>query len=94
MNDGKDQNDYATKVRHAKYWRPVFGGKPLSCITGEMIDNNLPTHNAKNKAPLAPATKNKYHKTILRALSLAQKNNWIASVPYVGKQKEPKIRVR
>ena len=94
LNDGKDQKDYATKVRHAKYWRPIFGGKPVSSITGEMISNNLPTHNAKNKAPLAPATINKYRKTILRALSLAQKNNWIASVPYVGKQKEPKIRVR
>ena len=94
LNDGKDQKDYATKVRHAKYWRPIFGGKSVSSITGEMIYNNLPTHNAKNKAPLAPATINKYRKTILRALSLAQKNNWIASVPYVGKQKEPKVRVR
>ena len=94
LNDGKDHKDYATKVRHAKYWRPIFGGKSVSSITGEMIYNNLPTHNAKNKAPLAPATINKYRKTILRALSLAQKNNWIASVPYVGKQKEPKVRVR
>ncbi|MWN90988.1 tyrosine-type recombinase/integrase [Gilliamella sp. Pra-s65] len=94
LNDGKGQKDYATKVRHAKYWRSIFGGKNLSSITGETIDNNLPTHNAKNKEPLAPATINKYRKTILRALSLAQKNNWISSVPYVGKQKEPKVRVR
>ena len=94
LNDGKGQKDYATKVRHAKYWRPIFGDTNLSSITGEMIDNNLPTHNAKSKEPLAPATINKYRKTILRALSLAYKNNWINSIPYVGKLKEPKIRVR
>lgn len=94
LNDGKGQKDYATKVRHAKYWRPIFGDINLSSITGEMIDNNLPTHNAKSKEPLAPATINKYRKTILRALSLAYKNNWINSIPYVGKLKEPKIRVR
>ena len=94
LNDGKGQKDYATKVRHAKYWHPIFGDTNLSSITGEMIDNNLPTHNAKSKEPLAPATINKYRKTILRALSLAYKNNWINSIPYVGKLKEPKIRVR
>ena len=94
LNDGKGQKDYATKKRHAKYWRPIFGDKSISSITGEMIDNDLPTHNAKSKEPLAPAMINKYRKTILRALSLAYKNNWINSIPYVGKLKEPKIRVR
>ena len=94
LNDGKGQKDYATKVRHAKYWRPIFGNTNLSSITGEMIDNNLPTHNARSKKPLKPATINKYRKTILRALSLAHKNNWISAIPYVGKKKEPKIRVR
>lgn len=94
LNDGKGQKDYATKVRHAKYWRPIFGDINLSSITGEMIDNNLPTYNVRSKKQLKPATINKYRKTILRALSLAHKNNWINAVPYVGKQKEPKVRVR
>ena len=68
--------------------------KTLNAKTEFVEHSDVEQLQAKSKEPLAPATINKYRKTILRALSLAYKNNWINSIPYVGKLKEPKIRIR
>lgn len=89
----ENQKDIATKIRHAKYWREVIGQKLISSLTSDDIHNNLPTYKLTGEK-LSPATQNRYRTSIMRALNVAKQAGWVDSIPYVGKNSEPKKRVR
>lgn len=91
------QKDYATKIRHVKYWRTVFGGRTICSLTSDEIQAGLPTHRTYKDRPtkkLSASTRNKYLTSIGRILSLAKQAGWIDVTPIVHKLPEPKIRVR
>ncbi|MFD1806159.1 tyrosine-type recombinase/integrase [Pasteurella oralis] len=88
------QKDLDTKIRHVQYWRTVFAGRKISSLTTDDILNNLPTHVTRSGKKLTPATQNRYRTSIMRVLSLAREAGWIDSLPFVPKNKEPKVRVR
>lgn len=91
------QRDYKTKVRHVRYWRDEFTGRPVSSLTTERIMDALPTHQVhKHKGPqkLSPATKNRYLSTIRRILSLCEEWRWIHKAPKLRPYAEPEVRVR
>ncbi|MCW9733703.1 site-specific integrase [Avibacterium sp. 20-15] len=88
------QKDFKTKIRHTEYWRSVLAGRTLSSLTTDDIVNNLPTHKTSTGEKLSLSTQNRYRSSIMRVLSLAQKAGWIDSIPYIPKNKEPKVRVR
>lgn len=88
------QKDFATKIRHVEYWREVLAGRLLSSLTTDDILNALPTHKTGTKEPISPSTQNRYRSSIMRALSIAQQSGWIDNIPYIPRNKEPKVRVR
>lgn len=85
------QKDFKTKIRHTEYWRSVLAGRTLSSLTTDDIVNNLPTHKTSTGEKLSLSTQNRYRSSIMCVLSLAQKAGWIDSIPYIPKNKEPKL---
>ncbi len=71
-----------------------MAGRLLSSLTTDDILNALPTHKTGTKEPISPSTQNRYRSSIMRALSIAQQSGWIDNIPYIPRNKEPKVRVR
>lgn len=97
LNASEGQSDYDTKVRHVKYWRSIFSGRPICSLTTDDIRDGLPTHQSySNRAPrkITAATRNRYLSSIRRILNLAAEANWIQSAPKVSLAKEADVRVR
>jgi integrase len=94
LKDGQGQSKFYCKQAHAEYFLKIFAGRDLSSITSDELADSIPKFHVKTKKPIANATKNRYRSTILRAFSLAHKMNWIDSVPFVPRAKEPKVRVK
>lgn len=97
LNASEGQSDYATKVRHVKYFRTIFAGRSICSLTSQEIADALPTHRVVSDGvakKLTPATRNRYLSTIKRILSLANSANWIDSRPKVAKAREPAVRIR
>ncbi|MGY6089110.1 tyrosine-type recombinase/integrase [Avibacterium paragallinarum] len=94
LESSKGQKNLNAKIRHTEYWRSVLAGRTLSSLTTDDIVNNLPTHKISTGEKLSLSTQNRYRSSIMRVLSLAQKAGWIDSIPYIPKNKEPKVRVR
>lgn len=94
LQEAEQQKDFETKRRHAIYWRAIFSGRGLNSISGEDIQNNLPTHSTQSKQALSKSTQNRYRTSIMRVMSIAHKNGWLHQIPYVKKNEEPKVRVR
>lgn len=93
IEEGKQGKNIDTVRRHAIYWRALFQGRTLQSITGEEIAANIPQY-SKTGETLSPATKNRYRTSVMKMFSLAYKNDWIAKIPYVPKNAEPKVNVR
>ena len=89
------RSNYRNALEHVKYWREHFGGKPLSSLTSDAIEQALPTFRrsayGKHK-PLAAATKNRYLASISKVLNDAVKRGWLDSAPYVRKLRENNLR--
>ncbi len=98
LNASKGQSDYRSKVRHVKYWRPIFKDRTICSLTSDDITNNLPTHriyeDKRKPKKLTPSTRNRYLSTIRRILSLAEGAEWIVKAPKLTKAQEPAVRVR
>lgn len=97
LQESKGQADYATKVRHVKYWRNQFAGRTLCSLTTEMILDGLPTHQARagrSANPLSTATQNRYLSSIRRMLSLAVEAGWIKSAPILRARRESNARIK
>lgn len=94
LKDSKSQSNYRYKQLKSEYFLSRFAGRDLSSITGEEILLSLPRINLLNGEPVSNSTRNRYRSDIIRMFSLAYKMNWIDSIPFVPKEKEPKIRVR
>lgn len=96
----RGQKDYASKVRHIRYWRNAFQGRALCSLTAEDIFNSLPTHQlygGKDKRKprvLSPATQNRYLATMSRILTVAEDAGWIVKKPKIEKFRENQVRVR
>lgn len=93
LKDAKEQKNFTTKQSRAEYFLSKFGGYDLNSITGEMIAKSLPEININTGKKVSSATKNRYRADIMRMLSLAYKLDWMDSIPYVPRFKEPKVRV-
>jgi len=88
---------YEPHLRNITYWRKYLTGRVISSLTTNDIKGHLPTHTAREyHAPRAvtPATRNRYLSTIRRMLNLCREWGWVASVPILRPEKEPKVRVR
>lgn len=98
LKASEGQRDYATKVRHVKYWRTVFGGRSICSLTSTEILEGLPTHRVyedkRKPKSLTPATRNRYISTIRRILSLASEADWIVKAPKLNNLNEPAVRIR
>lgn len=92
------QSDYDTKVRHIAYWRTVFGGKPISSLTSDVILDNLPTHflrhGSKVQRPTSQTTKNRYIATVRALLNMCEKMEWLDRAPVLSNYREPALRIR
>lgn len=94
LKDGKEQKSFRVKQARAEYFLSKFAGRELSSITGEEILKSLPVIVEKTCKKVSNATINRYRADIMRMFSLAYKLDWIDSVPFVPRVKEPKVRVR
>ena len=94
LKDGKEQKNFRVKQERAKYFLSKFSGRELASITGEEILNSLPEYVKRTGQPVSNATLNRYRADIIRMFSLAYKLDWIDSVPFVPRAKEPVVRVR
>jgi integrase len=97
LDECEGQRDYATKLRHIKYWLKKFKGRGVRSLTSNDISDNLPTHSVyKNReaTPLAGSTRNRYVSTIKRLLNLCEEWGWIDKVPKMPRFYEPDVRVR
>lgn len=94
LRDAEGQSCFENKQIYARYWMGVFGGRAIAGIRGEEVANNLPTHSVAKRVKLSSATRNRYRSFIARAFSLAVKAGWLAKVPFVQSQREPKVRIR
>ncbi|MBC2768601.1 tyrosine-type recombinase/integrase [Pusillimonas minor] len=97
LQASEGQKDYATKVRHIKYWRDQFAGRAISSLTTEEVIDALPTHaiyKNKGRVKLTPATRNRYLATIRRIISLCAEWGWISHPVKLRPAKEPTVRVR
>ena len=97
LRESKGQADYATKVRHVRYWRNQFAGRTICSLTTQMILDALPTHQSRRDRraqPLSRATQNRYLSTIRRMLSLAVEAGWIASAPTLRARRETNSRIK
>ena len=94
LKDGKEQKNFRVKQERAKYFLSRFSGRELASITGEEILNSLPEYVKRTGKPVSNATLNRYRADIMRMFSLAYKLDWIDSVPFVPRAKEPVVRVR
>lgn len=92
------QSDYDTKVRHVAYWRTVFGGRPISSLTSDVILDNLPTHFVRHgstvQRPTSQSTKNRYIATLRTLLNMCEKMQWLARAPILSNYREPAVRIR
>lgn len=91
-----EQADYATKLRHVKYWRDVFGGRTICSLTQAEILDNLPTHFDRygKKCVTSNATKNRYIATIRRIYNVAYELGWVDSRLRTKNFKERKKNIR
>ena len=94
LKDGKEQKNFRVKQERAKYFLSKFSGRELASITGEEILNSLPEYVKRTGQPVSNATLNRYRADIIRMFSLAYKLDWIDSVPFVPRAKEPVVVVR
>lgn len=94
LRDGQDQKSFSVKQSRAEYFLSKFAGRELSSITGEEILRSLPVTIERTGKSVSNATLNRYRADIMRMFSLAYKLDWIDSVPFVPRAKEPKVRVR
>lgn len=98
LNASEGQRDYATKVRHVKYWRSIFAGRSICSLTNTEIIAGLPTHRVyddkRKPKKLTPATRNRYLSTMRRILNLATDADWLVKAPKLTKFEEPAVRVR
>ena len=94
LKDGKEQKNFRVKQQHAEYFLNKFSGREISEITGEEILNSLPEYVKRTGKPVSNATLNRYRADIIRMFSLAYKLEWIDSVPFVPRAREPVVRVR
>lgn len=94
LKDGKEQKNFRVKQQHAEYFLNKFSGREISEITGEEILNSLPEYVKRTGKPVSNATLNRYRANIMRMFSLAYKLEWIDSVPFVPRAREPVVRVR
>lgn len=92
------QSDYDTKVRHVAYWRTVFGGRPISSLTSDVILDNLPTHFVRHgstvQRPTSQSTKNRYIATLRTLLNMCEKMQWLGRAPILSNYREPAVRIR
>jgi integrase len=94
LRDGQDQKSFSVKQARAEYFLSKFSGRELSSITGEEILKSLPETVERTGKAVSNATLNRYRADIMRMFSLAYKLDWIDSVPFVPRAKEPKVRVK
>ncbi|OTQ74745.1 site-specific integrase [Gilliamella sp. N-G2] len=94
LKDGKEQKNFRVKQQRAKYFLNKFSGREISSITGEEILDSLPEYVERTGKPASNATLNRYRADIMRMFSLAYKLDWIDSVPFVPRAREPVVRVR
>lgn len=94
LKEGKEQKSFSVKQARAEYFLARFAGRELSSITGEEILNSLPVIVEKTCKKVSNATINRYRADIMRMFSLAYKLDWIDSVPFVPRAKEPQVRVK
>jgi len=97
LSESVGRKDYSTKVRHIAYWRAQLAGRIISSLTTNEIKDALPTHVVREHQQhrtAMPATRNRYLSTIRRMLNLCREWGWIASVPVLRPEPEPKIRLR
>src|SRR5690625_1008952 len=74
LRESKGQADYATKVRHVRYWRNQFAGRTICSLTTQMILDALPTHQTRRgrgAQPLRTSKHNRYLSTIRCLMSCA-----------------------
>ncbi len=98
LNASEGQSDYATKVRHVKYWRSIFAGRAICSLTNTEITAGLPTHRVyedkRKPKRLKAATRNRYLSTMRRILNLAANADWLIKAPKLAKLEEPAVRIR
>ena len=94
LKDGKEQKSFSVKQARAEYFLARFAGRELSSITGEEILKSLPVTVERTCKKVSNATINRYRADIMRMFSLAYKLDWIDSIPFVPRAKEPKVRVK
>lgn len=92
------QSDYATKVRHVRYWRSIFGGRSICSITADDVYAGLPVmreyDDGRKPRILTASTKNRYLASIRRIFTLAKQAGWIDYAPSLTNYVEPDVRVR
>jgi len=97
LREYEGHKSYAAHKRHITYWRDQLAGRTISSLTTNDIKDVLPTHVIcahQERRKVTPATRNRYLSTIRRMLNLCREWGWIASVPVLRAQKEPKVRIR
>lgn len=94
LRESEEQSCFINKQIYARYWLSVFGDRLITKISGEEIADNLPSFSPAKRCKISNATRNRYRSFIMRAFSLAVKSGWIATVPHISTQREPKVRVR
>lgn len=86
------------QVRHVAYWRTVFGGRPISSLTSDVILDNLPTHFVRHgstvQRPTSQSTKNRYIATLRTLLNMCEKMQWLGRAPILSNYREPAVRIR
>ena len=91
------QADCDSKRHHIVYWRTIFGGRILTAITADAVDEGLPKHklmtNGKT-ALLTSGTKNRYIGTLRTMLNMCVTWKWLERAPRLGLLDEPKKRIR
>ncbi|TFL14170.1 site-specific integrase [Pusillimonas caeni] len=97
LQASEGQRDYETKVRHIKWWRAQFEGRPLRSLTSDEIVKALPTHRRHKygkPTPIKPATRNRYLATIRKMLNVCVEAEWLEKAPKLPQYVEPRVRIR
>ncbi|WP_439327866.1 tyrosine-type recombinase/integrase [Lonepinella sp. BR2357] len=94
LQEGEQQKDPVSKRFLGAYWETIFKGRAMRSITGEEIEDNMPSISKRTQETLSASTKNRYRTAILRMFAIAHRRGWVDRIPYVMRNKEPKVRVR
>jgi len=97
LHEYEGHKSYDTHKRHITYWRDQLAGRTIASLTTNDIKDALPTHVVRQhqaRRKVSPSTRNRHLSTIRRMLNLCREWGWIASVPILRPEIEPKVRIR